>query len=363
MARKAVLVVVVVVAIFLLLVLVGLLGSLNEKPSIPPRSEVIPATAVKQSPAMDIYPPILRSDDWETPIPMPGPVNTAGAEDSPFITSNGTWFFFFFTPDLNIPIQQQLGDKVTGVWWTRDVDGTWTEPERLVLGSMNSLEGDEFVEGDSMWFGSVRTGNLGEIDIYSATFEDGEWTNVQNAGEQLNVEMDIGAFCFTPDGSTLYYAKSGDIMKTVKSAGLWATPSKVQNIDSVSGKNQPFVTADGNELWFTGNGLTTNGPSVFRCTKNGSGWDSPEEIVASFAAEPALDAEGNLYFVHHYVTQNISLIEADIYVAYRKSVSTSSLEVPSEVGQLVLASGYSVVFEAAEIRDGAMIATRTQASS
>jgi hypothetical protein len=359
MAKKAVLVVVIVLVVVSLLVLVGLLGSLNEEPSIPPRSDVIPASAVKQTPAMDLFPPILRSDEWETPIPMPGPVNTAGAEDSPFITSNGTWFFFFFTPDLNIPIQQQLGDKVTGIWWTRDVGGTWTEPERLVLGSMNSLEGDEFVQGDSMWFGSVRTGNLGEIDIYSATYEDGEWTDVQNAGEQLNVELDIGAFCFTPDGSTMYYVKSGDIMKTVKSAGLWATPSKVQNLDSVSGKNQPCVTSDGNELWFTGNGLTTNGPSVFRCAKNGTGWDAPEEIVASFAAEPTLDAEGNLYFVHHYVTQNISLIEADIYVAYRKSALTSSLEVPSEVGSLVLASRCSISLDSADTLDGAMVAIRT----
>jgi hypothetical protein len=326
MARKILLAVAVVVAFFLVLVFVGLLGSLKSEFEVPPRYETIPASAVKMTPATDLYPPILRSDEWETPVPMPGPVNTAGAEDSPFITPNGSWFFFFFTPDLNIPVQNQLGDHETGIWWTKNVGGTWTEPQRLILGSTNSLEGDEFVQGNSMWFGSVRAGNYGEIDIYSATYKNGKWTDVENVGEQLNAEIDIGAFCFTPDGNTMYYGKGGDIWKLVKVGSSWSGPEKVANLDSVSEKNQPFVSADGSELWFTGqSNMNTPGPAIFRSMKNGSAWDPPEEIVSRFAGEPNLDAEGNLYFVHHYVTQNISLIEADIYVAYHKGPSTSSL--------------------------------------
>ena len=333
MARKIVLVAVAVVALFIALVLIGVLGSLSEEFVVPPRSETIPAGAVKMTPATDLYPPILRSDEWETPIPMPGPVNTAGAEDSPFITPNGSWFFFFFTPDLNIPVQNQLGDHVTGVWWTRNVGGTWTEPERLVLGSTNSLEGDEFAQGDTLWFGSVRVGNYGEIDIYTADYENGKWVDVENAGQQLNVQIDIGAFCLTPDGNTMYYSNGGDIWKIVRSVTSWTGPEKVANLDSVTSKNQPFVTPDGNELWFTGQStMSEPGPALFRSMRNGSYWDPPEEIVSRFAGEPALDSEGNLYFVHHYVTQNISLIEADIYVAYHKGPSTSSYSCHIESG-------------------------------
>jgi hypothetical protein len=326
MARKIILAVVVVVVLFLVLILVGLLSSLNSGFEVPPRFETIPAGAVKMTPATDLYPPILRPDEWKAPIPMPGPVNTAGAEDSPFTTPDGSWFFFFFTPDLNIPVQNQLGDHVTGIWWTKNVGGVWTEPERLILGSTDSLEGDEFVQGATMWFGSVRAGNYGEIDIYSATHKNGKWTDVENVGQQLNAQIDIGAFCFTPDGNTMYYGKGGDIWKLVKVGSSWSGPEKVANLDSVSEKNQPFVTADGNELWFTGqSNLNTPGPAIFRSVKNGSVWDPPQEIVSRFAGEPTLDAAGNLYFVHHYVTQNISLIEADIYVAYHKGFSASSL--------------------------------------
>ncbi len=157
--------------------------------SIPPRASTIPADAVKMTPQSDLLPPILHPSEWSTPVPMPGPVNTAGAEDSPFMTPDGKWFFFFFTPDLRIPVQKQLGDKVTGIWWTQNSGGAYIEPQRLVLGTINSLDGDEFVQGNTMWFASVRAGNLGEIDIYTASAEytGGKWTDVKNAGQQLNV--------------------------------------------------------------------------------------------------------------------------------------------------------------------------------
>jgi len=40
-------------------------------------------------------------------------------------------------------------------------------------------------------------------------------------------------------------------------------------------------------------------------------------ILSQFAGEPSLDREGNIYFVHHYFEDG-KMIEADIYVAYRK---------------------------------------------
>ena len=40
-------------------------------------------------------------------------------------------------------------------------------------------------------------------------------------------------------------------------------------------------------------------------------------IVSQFAGEPTVDWQGNLYFVHHYYEEG-KMIEADLYVAYRK---------------------------------------------
>ncbi len=40
-------------------------------------------------------------------------------------------------------------------------------------------------------------------------------------------------------------------------------------------------------------------------------------ILSQFAGEPSLDAAGNLYSTHHYFQEGV-MLEADIYVAYRK---------------------------------------------
>ena len=58
--------------------------------------------------------------------------------------------------------------------------------------------------------------------------------------------------------------------------------------------------------------------AVYRSKMDGADWGPGELIVSSFAGEPTLDSEGNLYFTHHYFKDGV-MLEADIYVAYRKN--------------------------------------------
>jgi len=319
-------------AIAVILVLAILLSALAPGSKAPSRNDSIPVDAVKMTSANDLFKPVLHSTEWETPVAMPGPFNTAGAEDSPFISPDGNRFFFFFTPDVRVPVQQQLTDKVTGLWWSEKVGGSWTEPERMVLSNDVSLDGAEFVQGDTMWFASIRAGNYGEIDIYTSDYANGKWGNVKNAGSQLNVDYDIGEFHITADGGTMYFhgAKSStnpdyDIWKTTKTTGGWSQPVQVPGLSTGTMEGWPFVTPDGNEIWYTGwSTLGYQGPALFRCIKNGTGWGAPVEIVSNFAGECTMDSDGNLYFVHHYYRSNMTMIEADIYVAHKKVSATAT---------------------------------------
>jgi hypothetical protein len=345
MSRK-VLVVVVVLVLVAVLLLAVVLSSQDTEPQVPLRSDVIPSDAVKRTPETDNFKPVLHLDGWQDPVPMPGPVNTAGAEDSPFITPDGARFFFFFTPDVRVPAEKQLLDKVTGIWWSQKVNGTWSEPERIMLTDDVALDGAEFVQGDTMWFASVRAGNIGEIDVYTAQYEDGEWGDVQNAGQQLNEEYDIGEFHLTADGNTMYfhtgnvgYGGNMDLWTTTRSGSQWSTPVKVPGVNTDSTEGYPFVSQDGNELWYTGpSKLAYYGPSIYRCLKNGSGWDPAVEVLSNFAGECTLDSEGNLYFVHHYYSKNATnsgpetMLEADIYVCYRDQ-GTRSAEMDGDAGE------------------------------
>lgn len=333
MARKAVVAIVVgVVAVLAFALLMSAMTRTEDGEETPSRADLIPTDAVKGTPSTDLFPPILHSDDWLTPVPMPGPVNTAGAEDSPFITPDGDWFFFFFTPNVSVPVQEQLLDGVTGIWWTQRHGSTWTEPERIVLHNDVALDGAPFVQGDELWFASVRAGNYGEIDLYTARYVDGKWIGVKSAGPELNSVLDVGEFHLTADGLAMYYGGPGetsqdtDIWIAHKVGDVWGKSSRVRNVNSDLNENQPFLTQEGDELWFTGQSrLGHTGPAVFRSVWNGSEWGPPEEIVSNFAGEPTLDLEGNLYFVHHFFDSEMSMIEADVYVAYRNASLASAL--------------------------------------
>ena len=169
------------------------------------RESKIHPDSVKVMPATDLYPPQLHSDECEEPIPMPGPINTSEAEDSPFITPDGNTFYFTFVPDVSVPPEKQLIDGVTGLYRSNLQDDGWNEPERVILNDDLLLDGYECIQGNILWFCSVRKGNYREIDMYTAEFVEGKWVNWSNAGERLNVEIGIGEMHITVDGSEKYF--------------------------------------------------------------------------------------------------------------------------------------------------------------
>ncbi|MBU1907944.1 hypothetical protein KKF59_02310, partial [Patescibacteria group bacterium] len=289
------------------------------------RSERIPNDAVKQTASSDALPPILHSAEWEQPVALLPPVNTAGAEDSAFVTPDGATLYFFFTPDVRVPPEGQVLDDVTGIYETHFIDGAWSEPDRVWLQDSGklSLDGCEFVLGDKMWFCSVRAGNAREIDIWTAEFRNGRWQKWQSAGANVNTDVGAGELHITADGQEMYFhadkigGKGGtDIWVSQKDGEEWGAPKNVSVVNSPETDGWPFISEDGNELWFTRTYLGT--PAVYRSRKTADGWSAPELIVSQFAGEPTLDRDGNLYFTHHYFRDGI-MLEADIYVAKRRA--------------------------------------------
>lgn len=285
------------------------------------RESLIPEDALKITPETDHHPPQLHSDDYEVPIPLPYPVNTAGLEDSPFILPDGKTLYFFYTPNSEMAYHEQLVDGVSGIYVTYFVDGVWTVPERVWLTELGklALDGCPAVIEDTLWFCSAREGFTG-VNMFTAQKVDGEWTNIEYVGDTLMKDYHLGEV--HPHGSDLYYhserygGKGGlDIWRTSKINGQWSEPVNIEVVNTEEHESLPFITYDGEELWFTRTYLGT--PGIFRSKKGPEGWEPPELIVSMFAGEPTLDLAGNLYFIHHYYQDGV-MIEADIYVAMRK---------------------------------------------
>jgi hypothetical protein len=314
----------VVVAVVVVGSFSGLLLQDQQQTPTRSRESAIPSDAVKMTPAMDLFPPVLHSSEWLEPVPVSSVINTAGAEDSPFILPDGSALYFFFTPDVRVPVEKQVLDGVTGIYVSRWVNGSWSAAERVVLQDAGklALDGAEFVQDSVMWFASAREGYTG-VNLFTAEFQNGKWSNWQYVGDKLMKEYQVGEMHITADGGEMYFhsPRAGgkgqlDIWVTRKVNGEWQLPENVEVVNSAENEGWPFVSEDGNELWFTRTYLGS--PAVFRSLKVNGTWSEPELIVSRFAGEPTLDVNGNLYFVHHFYSNNSEMIEADIYVAYRK---------------------------------------------
>jgi hypothetical protein len=294
------------------------------------RLESIPAGNPKGTPETDYWPPQAAAG-WSRPVPLAGPVNTAGAEDSAFVTPDGNTLYFFFTPDTAIPVQQQVNDGVTGIWVSRRSDGGWTEPERVLLAAPGqaALDGCLFVLDDRMYFCSIRAGNVRDIEWYIATGAGAAWGNVVNAGEWFNRTMDLGEIHITAGYGEIYFASkqaggSGgyDLWSAPAAGGGWGEPKNLGSLVNTAGdENRPFVTQDGRELWFDSSSRSGKiGPAVFRCLRQPDDtWGNCREIISVFAGEPNLTGDGQtLLFIHHFYSADAQkMIEADIYVSQR----------------------------------------------
>lgn len=172
------------------------------------------------------------------------------------------------------------------------------------------------IQDNEMWFASAREGYTG-VNMFTAELIDGKWKNWKYAGDRLMKEIQIGEVHIFGDDLYFHSARSGghgglDIWKTTRSSATWFDPVNINEINYEFDDIQPFISKDGNELWFTRyyNGI----PAVYRSKKVGNSWTNPELIVSQFAGEPTLDTAGNLYFVHHFY-EGGKMIEADIYLA------------------------------------------------
>lgn len=282
----------------------------------PDRQAKIPAEAVKVTPLTDKNPPKSLSVDFRDPVPVKGEINTAGAEDSPFVLPDGNTLYFFFTPDVRVPAEKQIIDGVTGIYVSKKVNGKWQKPERVVLQDSGkvSLDGCEFVSGNTLWFCSAREGYTG-IHWFMANLVDGRWADWKNA--DFNPDYKVGELHIFNDELFYHSDRAGgkgdrDIWITKKVNGEWQVPVNVAAVNTLGDEGWPALSPDGNELWIS------KDYGVWRAKRMSGGWTTPELIFSPLAGEASIDRQGNVYFVHHFFKDN-TMIEADIYVAARNT--------------------------------------------
>jgi hypothetical protein len=308
--------------ILILFFLIACTETVNETDFGISRESSIPVNAVKMTPETDLFPPIMHSNEFFEPEPLSFEINSRGAEDSAFILPDGKTIYFFFTPDVSVPVEKQVLDKVTGIYVSYKKENIWSNPERIMLQDKGklALDGCEFIQENKIWFCSAREGFTG-MNWFTAELIDEKWINWKNA--DFNPEFKVGELHFSADGQKLFFHSSRkggkgqyDLWVSRKQNNEWLEPENLSALNSSESEGWPFLTYDEKELWFTR--FYKGSPAIFRSKKINNEWSEPELIISQFAGEPSLDNKGNIYFTHHFYNKKSEMIEADIYIARKE---------------------------------------------
>ncbi len=143
---------------------------------------------------------------WSEPKNLGDPINTEKLEAMPSIASDGSLYF--------VKSHEGVAGGM-GIYCAEYVDGDYQQPQALDT-KINSTYHDwtPYIAPNQSYllFSSNRPDGLRNFDLY-VTFRkaDGNWTEPQNLGKEINTEDEERFPGVSPDGKYLFFTRGPDI--------------------------------------------------------------------------------------------------------------------------------------------------------
>lgn len=261
---------------------------------------------------------IKVSNEWDPPERVPYPINSPEWEDGPSISPDGR--VLYFTRGRGRDVKTYFSEKI---------DGGWSQPIPLDINLESFPTGAPHTQyGKILYFSSIRPGTLGLGDIYVSRNVNGKWKEVKNLGKAINTkDMESEPF-ISSNNRVLYFASTrkggkgkADIWMAKKAEKGWSEPVNLDSpVNSEFEETQPFVTQDGEELYFVAvNRKGVPGPAIFRSVKQGEKWGEVQVVISGFVGEPTLTADQKTLFFVHLIRKSGELIDGEIMFTRRKN--------------------------------------------
>ncbi len=173
----------------------------------------------------------------------------------PFFSVDGQKLYFASNrPPGSIPYNFDI-------WVSEKDDTTWDAPVHIENVSSNASDYHPSVTTDgTLYFLSNRSGTLGESDIYSAKFVNGQYQVAINLGRPVNSSSVDNNPYISPDESFLIFGSERpggygqcDIYVSFKKPdGKWTNPKNSgPTVNSAAYESNADISVDGNYLFFT----------------------------------------------------------------------------------------------------------------
>ena len=194
---------------------------------------------------------------WQKAKPLAGKLNTNFNEGAQNISQDGEWLIF---TGCNYP--EGLGSCDLYISY-KNKNGEWSEAENMgrdintdAWESAPSLSPDK----RDLYFSSTRPGGFGGSDIWvSHRTENGRWQKPENLGPTINTSGDDGCPFIHADNQTLYFNSNGhagyglsDLFVSRKNEkGEWQTPTNLgYPINTIDDEGSLIVSADGKTAFY-----------------------------------------------------------------------------------------------------------------
>ncbi len=199
----------------------------------------------------DFYQTYIKDGQWSTAKSLPGNINTNFNEGAQSISQDGQWLIF-----TGCNFQEGYGSCDLYISYLTP-DG-WSAAENMG----NRINTDQWESAPSLspdkrdlYFTSRRLGGYGGADIYvSHLLANGQWSEPENLGPEVNTIGDESCPFIHADNQTLYFTSSGhpgyggdDLFLTRKGdKGKWSTPKNLgYPINTIENEGSLVITADG----------------------------------------------------------------------------------------------------------------------
>jgi len=175
------------------------------------------------------------------------------------------------------------------IYTSKFVNGKWTTPENITPQILS--DGDQYVSCISFDGKTLLLTKEDEFNsnIYVSYLKNNRWTKSESLSSEINTKYWESHASLTKDGKTLYFSsnrKGGfgnmDIyVSNLDKNGNWGPARNLgKQINTAFNEETPFITEDGNTLYFSSQGFTNmGGYDVFVSHRLGdTAWTVPENM-------------------------------------------------------------------------------------